>query len=316
MITSDYKFKVNEFYYGEKRKYLFSRGTPYFDKLIGNWEKNYSSYTKFGARYTLISGTKINLYIQSNKMNQRINIIDADSLIFYTSFNKKDKPEKTFEECKVLTDKFLEHIFKLTRSTHYVLYLTVGHSFRKEVLPEYKANRKKDGLPENFHRIKDYLVTDYKARYYHTLESDDLCVISKKYYQNKYPDAEVFISSPDKDLCQLPGKAFNYRSNKWIESTERESEISFWSDMISGQPGDNVKGLPNHGPKAAEKLFKGTSVQDLPKVVFNKYIDLMGPKEGIQSYYRNYTVLSLIDTHTEFENSIQEPFKVPDYDKK
>ncbi len=240
----------------------------------------------------------------------RINIVDADSITFIVCHQKKDEEPLTLEKCKERTDQFLGSLFKVTESTHYILYLTVGQSFRVKHYPEYKANRKGRELPQFFSEIKEYLITKYKAQYYHELEADDLCLITRNYLKRKYPDAEIFISSPDKDMLNLEGTQYDYKHNVWKETPKEEDEWYFWTSMITGDTADNVKGIPKMGPKGAEELFEEHLGLGLPLIVLGEYIDRMGCNEGIEAFYSTYKALKVLESYYVFEIGIINPIEV------
>lgn len=237
----------------------------------------------------------------------RVNIIDADSIIYIVTHNKKDTPEKTIQDCKTQVQVFMNSLFQVTDSTHYLMYLTVGTSFRKQLYPDYKANREKRELPKYFQAVKEYLIQEYKAQYdYNRLEADDLCLITRKNLEDK--GVQCFISSPDQDLTKLEGTSYDYKKNIWISTSEEEAKIKFYSDMCAGQSADSVHGLPGVGIKGAEKILQNQKLEDLCTVVFNQYISYFGEHQGTQEFYKNYTLLRILDTHSDI--NLTEPLQV------
>lgn len=232
----------------------------------------------------------------------RVCCLDADSLIYIVCHNKKKFNEdgssllddlgeqvtenKSLADCKILADDMIKNILRMTKSSHYLLALTVGRNFRYEVYPEYKANRKYSDKPEHFDRIKEYLITDWKAYYINGLEADDIVrACSLKY--------EGFIASPDKDILNLKGSHFDYKNFKWVQTNEELANHEFWKDMIIGQPGDNVKGIPGIGKD--NKIFKEGLFKASPEYVLGEYINKLGEEKGIQEFYKNYQVLKIRD---------------------
>lgn len=217
---------------------------------------------------------------------KRINLIDADSIIYICAFDKKDSPVKTLQECKDLVDSLIFNILNYTKSTHYLLFLTVGKSFRFQIYPEYKGNRKYADKPQYFDAIKDYLITKYKAIHHSLLEADDLVCIYKENLFNS------FISSIDKDILYLEGDTFDYKNFKWINTTKNEANLFFWKSMITGDTIDNIKGIPGKGEKFADKLLNTTNYINSDKV-FTSYIDHFGEDDGIKEFYKNYMCLKI-----------------------
>lgn len=163
-------------------------------------------------------------------MNQRINLIDADSIIYICAFDKKDSfTTKTLQDCKDSVDSLIFNILNYTKSTHYLLFLTIGKSFRYQIYPEYKANRKYADKPVYFDATKEYLITKYSAIHHPLLEADDLVCIYKEKLSNS------FISSPDKDILNLEGDVFDYKNFKWMNTTKEEAVLFFWKSMVTGK---------------------------------------------------------------------------------
>lgn len=248
-------------------------------------------------------------------MSRKICLLDADSILFIVTHNKKGDLVKTLEDCKKYTDEFLESLFRLTQSTHYILFLTTGkQSFRYKVDPKYKSNRVHREKPQFLDQVKDYLVTEYHAKYDFNYESDDLVCISKNYLKNKYPEDEVFISSPDKDILNLEGKHYDYRKNIWVETTEQEADLAFFTDLLTGQSGDGIQGIPFVGIKTAKKILEAKRADNphYSELVFTEYIKYFGVHLGIQEFGKNYSLLKMIQEDPEYK--VPEPNLIK-YDK-
>lgn len=265
---------------------------------------------------------------------RKICLLDCDSVVWIVTHNKKGEPEKTLEEVKQKLDSFIQDIFSKTQSTHYIIFLTLTRSFRKNYYTQYKDNRKGREKPKYFTEITNYLLEKYKAVWYNELESDDLCLITREYLNNycerqqecklftseddptvksckekcQYPDF-AFIASPDKDMLYLEGTHYNYKTGNWIDTTKEEAHKFFWTSMIVGDGSDNIKGIPKSGPKAAEVLL-GLDCINYPSVVFNKYINTFGEHDGIQQFYNNYQALHILDKHQNFEEVLPEPIEI------
>lgn len=236
--------------------------------------------------------------------------MDADGLIYIVGYNKVPKegeepvPNKTLQECKDQIDDLIRNILKITKADHYLLFLTVGKNFRYEIYPEYKGNRKGE-KPEHFDRIKEYLITDYKAIYDFRLEADDLCLIYSKNIKNSY------ICSPDKDMLMLEGNHFNYRTFQWVTTSKDEASYNFWISAIKGDSADNIKGIPGKGPVASKNLldqstsFRNTNYMHIVLEAFTEYF---GEEIGIDEFYKNYKVLKIKDSYKDLV--LVEPIKL------
>lgn len=254
---------------------------------------------------------------------KRIACIDVDSIIYKASaekiqydqdgnpqiddFGNKVKSEMTLQECKDILDDLIVDILNKTEATHYILALTTGKCHRYDFYPEYKANRKDKEKPKHFHSLKDYCVTKHKAIFHHELEADDICVIYAKALTKD--EDYAYICSIDKDLLNLEGTHFNYDKSSWVTVNKEEASYKFWFDMIVGQSGDNIKGIPGRGEKFAAACLE--NVMDAghtnQSITLINYIEKFGEDLGIREFYKNYQCLKIKDTWPNFK--IEEPIK-------
>lgn len=136
-----------------------------------------------------------------------------------------------------------------------------GTSFRKEINPDYKANRNYD--PEKIsvlESVKD--VFEASSFYDMTLsscEADDaiyvLCKTLKEYSQ----DNINYIVSRDQDMIQVAQAG--YADHIWDPSKKKDMDIPEYSiiDMkaLTGDSSDNISGIHGVGPKTALKILAG-----------------------------------------------------------
>lgn len=236
-------------------------------------------------------------------MSKRTALIDGDFFAYYILFNKKLEDgtveNKTFDECKLLLDEFLSTILEKTEADQYMIALTVGKNFRYTIFPDYKANRKGKEKPPFFNEFKEYLFTKYNAVAESSLEADDMVLIASKLI----PDS--IIVSPDKDILSLEGTHYNPRTNEFVTTNKEQAEYAFWCDMIAGQSGDGIKGLPEKGIKYAEKILDDTLQIGLLKhcVILNEYVNHFGEELGIGEFYKTYKCLKIKDVDINFDIS-------------
>ena len=81
-------------------------------------------------------------------------------------------------------------------------------NWRKDVLPTYKAHRKKTRKPLLFHTLKQYVRDTYNHYEYPNLEADDVCgmLMGKRLWQTKF---DKILVTTDKDLKQIKGLHYN-----------------------------------------------------------------------------------------------------------
>lgn len=226
-------------------------------------------------------------------MNKLI-LLDLDFVLYLCTYNKKDEPTKTFEDCCNHADNMINSIFIATGAEEYISAFTIGRCFRYDVFPAYKANRPKE-KNNFFYELRDYLSEKYKVYHDPYLESDDIISILKGIYP------EALVVAEDKDLRMLEGKWYNPKKNEFGETNKSQACRFFWSSMILGD--DGFKGLLGKGPKFVDKVFHFVDkvlTEDQLNIgyrdsVLDSYIDhYKDEAEGIEQFYIGYKVLKLL----------------------
>lgn len=250
----------------------------------------------------------------------KVAIIDLDSVAYSIGHPNKtldDKGEplrtmnkfvyidKTEDELRNAAHYWMNKILTDTEATHYIAFIKGKNTIsqRKEVADTYKSNRSKE-QPKWWVFVKNYLIWEFRAIEVHNIEVDDAVNITRL----QIPDS--FICAMDKDLLGLEGNHYNWRKEEWIYITKVEATYKFWSDMICGQSGDGIKGLPGKGEKFAEKVLNSSKHLEYiyECVVLSEYITHFGEYIGIKEFYKNYIQLKILDVCEGFE--IPEPICV------
>jgi 5'-3' exonuclease len=236
-----------------------------------------------------------------------IAIIDLDSVMFSIAHPnkvldddglplKKDGKfvyiDKTLDEMYECADQIMNSILRLSKATGYIAYIKGKGNYRYSTNPEYKANRPKES-PKWWSDVKNYLITHWFANEVNGIEVDDAVNITRLKVENS------FICAIDKDLLSLTGTHYNWRKNEWVTVSSDEEYYKFWSDMIIGQPGDNVKGIPGKGVAAAKTILMDSKCP--PARIIKNYIQHFGEYEGIKQFYKNYISLKILETYEGFE---------------
>jgi len=226
-------------------------------------------------------------------------LIDGDFLMYICSYQKANTPQNTLESVINSTDTFLQEIFKVTEATHYLGFLTGSPNFRKEISPDYKANRVKKELPEFFRDVRNHLVDNWNFIYKAPYEADDLL--------NMHKNDNTIIVSTDKDLLLLPGLHYNPVKKTFISTTPEDAEKAFWSSMITGDRSDNIKGLPGKGIRYVEALLVNNVRLELslPALILGEYIKHYGEYSGINKFNTNYNLLKILEKPLETDSNFQ-----------
>lgn len=127
-------------------------------------------------------------------------------------------------------------------------------NWRKKVLPAYKAHRKDNAKPQVFWHLRAYAEDRYDARWFPTLEADDVMGL---YSTGNTIEGKRIIVSIDKDLQQIPGYLYNpmHHEDGIRLITEEAGDLFHLQQTITGDPQDGYKGIPKYGPKKAVKLL-------------------------------------------------------------
>lgn len=251
------------------------------------------------------------LYVATNpdkELDQEDNPVRKDNKFVYK--------EPDLNRCLTKIEELIIDTLDKTMAEFYLGFLT-GGSFRYNIYPDYKANRKDRIRPKYYKVLKEYLLDEWEFIQHKQLEADDLVKIASDYfYGYPYEKGQLWagtakciptIVSNDKDILNLEGKHYNSQKGEFIETSKEQAERYFWESMIIGDIADNIKGIPGMGLKGTEKLFNGLSEINLPVVVFNQYINKMGYNEGIKAFYKNYKCLTILDEYEGLE--LPDPIK-------
>lgn len=251
----------------------------------------------------------------------KIALIDADSFIYLIGWNFRDKEdddpimdswEERIPRIIAAVDQQVIQVLQATQATHYIGAL--GHPevkcFRQDVakFKEYKGNRKEE--PEIFKRvkpiIKGHLFNHWKFIAVAGLEADDVVSLAGHRYidwNGDHPEdtAEFTICSPDKDLRQIPGKFYDYKKLDYAEVDEIQATWLFWYQMIVGDSGDGVAGIPKKGDKAAHAALDPlVDLSDyaprMEAVVRGMYYTHFGAHYGDTIFEENKAVLGMMTT--------------------
>jgi 5'-3' exonuclease len=65
------------------------------------------------------------------------------------------------------------------------------------------------------------------------------------------------ICSIDKDLLQVPGKHYNIVKKEFYEIDEETGFRNFYTQLLTGDTSDNIKGIAGIGPVKAKKALTG-----------------------------------------------------------
>lgn len=241
------------------------------------------------------------------KKEKSVLLVDALNL----SFRWKHKKQRNFAAEYLRT---IDSLATSYNSSKIVLCSDWGSStYRKNIYPEYKANRSKlretqsEEEKQEFQEFfEDFMKALELAREVHPVvryegvEADDIIAVICQTVQTP-----IWVVSSDKDLDQLVSPTvsrFSYITRKEItwdnfRATHGCSVEEFLSvKVLNGDVGDNVPGVPGVGPKRALSLVRsyGTAFDiydSLPLPGKQKFITAVNDSEDLIP--RNYALMDL-----------------------
>lgn len=234
---------------------------------------------------------------------KRVSLIDGDSICYIVAWNHEDSLVSLVEQS---CDSIVEAILKNTGATHYLGTFSSSENFRHReyLVAKYKGNRppKPEWVREWEMVIKNHLVNKWGFIIPEDLEADD--VVASLSFWN---DGNTYIiCSPDKDMKQCPGSHFNYSdlsTASVIEVDNKTAQKNFWTQMLTGDTTDNIKGVPGVGPAKVQKLFEGIDNEiDYYMAVHEAFKTYYGEYYGPIIYQETLTAIQLMGpTHTHWQ---------------
>jgi DNA polymerase-1 len=133
-------------------------------------------------------------------------------------------------------------------------------AFRREIFPEYKANRKSKPKPIGFRAMQREIITSGATAYqFKMVEADDLMGMMAT--SPPFINDGFIILSGDKDMKQIPG--FHAWLNTELYCIDNETaDRHFWQQALIGDATDGIPGCPTVGEKTAEKIVQGFDLED------------------------------------------------------
>lgn len=169
-------------------------------------------------------------------------------------------------------DEMINSIMKKVSGVEYIIYYGGKDNFREQIatIQKYKGNRNPDQRPIYYEELKLRLKSKYGAIQAQGQEADDELGIKFTELRNKGLDC--ILCTKDKDLNMIPGLHFNMNNDKIFNVTEEEAIKFFYTQMLTGDTVDNIRGCKGIGPKIAQRLLKDlTTEEEMYAVVLESY---------------------------------------------
>lgn len=198
--------------------------------------------------------------MEKPKQDFSMALIDGDIIGYRCSVSAQDEPS---EVCKQRIDDLMSYCLDQTvgfaLEGNYKVYLTGKDNFRYDIAKSfpYKGHRKDKERPEHLTEAREYLVKEWGASVVDGAEADDALATDLVNYGD-----EAVIVSIDKDFSTVPGWKYWFVKNEWQYDTEWTALKFFYTQVLTGDSVDNIKGLFRVGPVKAGKILEGASTEE------------------------------------------------------
>ena len=168
----------------------------------------------------------------------------------------------------------IESLAKSYKAGTIIVCADGGSSYRKEIFPEYKANRKERFADQTEQEAKEFemfmaefqdtltlIKEKYPVFHFRGVEADDIAA----YITQNINYDECWLISSDKDWDLL----ISDKVSRFSTVTRKETTVHNWDEhydfeiedyitfkCLTGDKGDNVPGVPGVGPKRAVQLME------------------------------------------------------------
>ena len=209
----------------------------------------------------------------------------------------------------------IESLAKSYKAGTIIVCADGGSNYRKEIYPEYKANRKERFADQTEQEAKEFemfmaefqdtltlIKQKYPVFHFRGVEADDIAA----YITLNFDFDDCWLVSSDKDWDLL----INDKVSRFSTVTRKETTVHNWDEhydfeiedyitfkCLTGDKGDNVPGVPGVGPKRAVQLMEQYgSVFDIYDAcpIDGKYKYIQALNENAEQLLQNVELMDLV----------------------
>jgi 5'-3' exonuclease len=150
----------------------------------------------------------------------------------------------------------VSNILEATKPKDIVFFLTGKGNFRDDIatIAKYKGNRDKMVKPHYYLKMREYLMSYYDTTVVDGMEADDALADAQT--------DKTVLCSIDKDLLQVPGKHYNWNTEKKLFVTPESGLRALWQQVLTGDSTDNIPGIHKVGIVTAKKILKELTTEE------------------------------------------------------
>ena len=186
-------------------------------------------------------------------------LIDGDMILYRAAFAAEVETKweddiftlhTDFNQAKAEAAQLIENILAKLETTECVAIFSDRKTFRHDIFPEYKANRKDKRSPLGINEIREWMMEEFNGDRWDNLEADDVIGILAT------GDRENTIAvSGDKDFGTLPCTWYNFLKDDLKDTSEQEADRFHLIQALAGDSTDGYGGVPGVGVVTAQKLL-------------------------------------------------------------
>jgi len=199
-------------------------------------------------------------------------LVDGDIICYRAAAGTEGShPDDTIDKVDTLMNFIVAETVVFPTSSNLECYLTGKGNFRYEVAKTvpYKGNRKDVVKPTNLPLARQHLMDKWGAVVSQGEEADDLIGIASA---RGDPETTVVVTI-DKDMMQLQGWNWNFVKDVWTKISVDEGNKFFYTQILTGDRADNIRGIKGIGPVKAAKVLEGrTTEEELYKACVDIYV--------------------------------------------
>lgn len=256
-----------------------------------------------------------------NELTNGVNILiilDYNGVVLGAILSQKGNTDEDFIRHMILNS--IRMYNKRFRAQYgQVVIACEGGSWRKEVFPQYKANRKKsrtaddrdwDAIFSTINKVTEELKENfpYKIIKVRGAEADDIIGTIVEDTQEFGRNEEVMIVSADKDFIQLQKysnvKQYSPMTKKFLNDPNPRKYL--FEHLLKGDSGDGVPNVLSGDNVLVERIRQSAMTAKKIQAYVENADDLenfMDP-EVYRNYCRNKTMIDLAETPAELKQEI------------
>lgn len=233
--------------------------------------------------------------------------IDGEQMLFegkqaLNDYIKEHEPEEYEWESELFVEplnyalstvkRMVKNIVKETKADEFELYLSDQENYRDRIatIAKYKGNRDHMRRPLHYEDIHRYMKDNLDAVIVENMEADDM-LATRQLVHLKNGDDPV-IASIDKDLLQIPGKHYNFQTEKKLQVSEETARKNRYIQLLTGDRTDNIPGIYGCGPAKAAKILQDVAPEAYREAVekawHDYFVSLSEPEARRPDWFSHY----------------------------